>query len=198
VQTHPSIGYTAFQNTVDDFATLLRRVLMNSNVIITALLAVGIVVFIFARQIIQRPVTQLSLLLPLILSVALGGVFLVSHPTPEGIAAVTIGAVLGVGTGLVSGQVVRVWHDEATGIVFQRGGWRYLIVLIVLLLARVLIRFLFMRSGSAVDETALNAALIAALVGNFLGRDIRTALRALPLTGGSFTKLSSRSITPEC
>ncbi len=165
---------------------------MNSNVIITALVALVIVVFIFVRQIIQRPVTQRSLLLPLIVSVALGGMFLVGHPAPEGIAAVVIGAVLGVGTGLVSGQVVRVWRDEATGIVFQRGGWRYLIVLIVLLLARVLIRFLFIWSGSAVDETALNAALIAALVGNFLGRDILTALRALPLAGGSFTNLSSR------
>jgi len=29
-------------------------------------------------------------------------------------------------------------------------------------------------------------------VGNFLGRDMRTALRALPLAGGSFAKLSSR------
>src|SRR2546425_435610 len=150
---------------------------MNSNVIVTALLALVIVVFIFARQIIQRPVTQRGLLLPLILSMALGGVFLVSHPAPEGIAAVIIGAVLGVGTGLVSGQVIRVWRDEATGLVFQRGGWRYLIVLIVLLLARVLIRFVFMRSGSAVDETAMKAALIAALLGNFLGPGIRTALR---------------------
>lgn len=170
---------------------------MNINVIVTAVLALVIVVFIFARQIIQRPVTQRSLLLPLILSMALGGVFLVDHPAPEGIAAVVIGTALGVGTGLVSGQLIRVWRDEATGTVFQRGGWLYLIVLIALLLARVLIRFLFTRSGSAVDETALNAALIAALVGNFLGRDIRTALRALQLSGGSFTKLFSRSITPE-
>ena len=170
---------------------------MNINVIVTAVVALVIVVFIFVRQIIQRPVTQQSLLLPLIVSVALGGVFLVGHPAPEGIAAVVTGAVLGVGTGLVSGQVIRVWRDEATGIVFQRGGWRYLIVLIVLLLARVLMRFVFIWSGLAVDETALNAALIAALVGNFLGRDIRIALRALELSGGSFTELSGRSITPE-
>jgi hypothetical protein len=170
---------------------------MNTNVIVTALLALVIVVFIFVRQMIQRPVTQRSLLMPLILSVALGGVFLISHPALGAVAAVVIGAVLGVGTGLVSGQVIRVWRDEATGTVFQRGGWRYLIVLVALLLARVLIRFLFLRSGSAVDETALNAALIAAIVGNFLGRDIRTALRALSLTGGSPAKLSSRSITPE-
>jgi hypothetical protein len=165
---------------------------MNTNLILTALLALVIVVFIFARQIIQLPVTQRSLLMPLILSVVLGGVFLVGHPAPEGIAAVFIGAALGVGTGLLSGQVIRVWRDEATGIIFQRGGWRYLIVLLALLLARVLIRFVFIWSGLAVDETALNAALIAALVGNFVGRDIHIALRALSLSGGSFTKLSSR------
>jgi hypothetical protein len=165
---------------------------MNSNVIITVLVVLVIVVFIFVRQVIQRPVTQMSLLLPLILSVALGGVFLAGHPASEGIAAVVIGALLGVGTGLLSGQVVRVWRDEVTGIVFQCGGWRYLIVLLILLLARVLIRFVFIWSGSAVDEMALNAALIAALVGNLLGRDIRTALRALKLSGGSFTGLSSR------
>ena len=165
---------------------------MNSTVVVTAVLALIIVVFIFVRQIVQRPVTQRSLLLPPILSVALSGVFLAGHPAPEGIAAVVLGIAIGVGTGLVSGQVIRVWRDEATGIVFQRGGWRYLIVLIVLLLARVLIRFVILRWGSIVDETTLNAALIAALVGNFIGRDIRTALRALPLAGGNFTKLSNR------
>ena len=165
---------------------------MNNNVIVTVVIALVIVVFIFARQIIQRPVTQMSLLLPVILSVALVGLFLAGHPTPEGITAVVIGAALGIGTGLVSGQVVRVWHDEAAGVIFQQGGWRYLIVLIVLRLARVLIRYIFIWSGSAVDEVALNAALIAALVGNLLGRDIRVALRALSLAGGSFTNLSSR------
>lgn len=165
---------------------------MNINLIITVLLALGIVVFIFARQIVQRPVTQRNLLLPVIVSIALGGFFLLSHPTVEGIVAVVIGAALGIGTGLLSGQLIQVWRDERSGTIFQRGGWRYLIVLIALLLARVLIRFAFLRSGSAVDEMALNAALIAALVGNFLGRDICTALRALPLVGGSFAKLSSR------
>ena|SRR5579859_7669180 len=165
---------------------------MNTNVILTGLLALVIVVYIFARQMMQRPVTQRGLLMPLILSAILGGVFLLGHPTLEGTAIVIIGMVLGVGTGLVSGQVIRVWRDEATGIVFQCGGWRYLIVLIVLLLVRVLIRYLFMSSGNVVDETTLNAAFIAAIVGNFLGRNILTALRALPLVGGSFANLSGR------
>ena len=168
---------------------------MNTNVIVTAVLALVIIVFIFARQLMQQPVTQRSLLMPVILTVALAGFFLLSHPTLAGIAAVVVGIVLGIGTGLLSGQLIRVWRDEATGTIFQRGGWIYLMVLIALLLVRVLIRFLFTYSGSAVDETTLNAALIAALVGNFLGRDIRTALRALQLSGGSFTRLSSRSIT---
>jgi Protein of unknown function (DUF1453) len=113
------------------------------TVIITALLALGIVVFIFVRQILQQPVTQRSLLLPVIVCMVLGVVFLLSHPAREGIVAVLLGIVLGVGTGLLSGQLIRVWRDEATDIVFRRGGWRYLLVLIVLLLARVLLRFVF-------------------------------------------------------
>jgi hypothetical protein len=165
---------------------------MNNTVMITTLLALFLVIFIFVRQIIQRPVTRRSLLLPLIVSVASGGVFLLSHSTFEGIIAVLSGALFGVGTGLISGRVIRVWCDEATGIVLQRGGWRYALVLIVLLLLRVLIRIVFIRAGGAVDEAALNAALIAALVGNFLGRDIHIALRALRLSGGSFARLSGR------
>jgi membrane protein CcdC involved in cytochrome C biogenesis len=165
---------------------------MNTNGIATALLALVIVVFLFARQLIQRPVTQRSLLMPLILNVALGGLFLLSHPTLEGTALVIIGEVLGVGTGLFSGQLIRVWRDEATGTIFQRGGWRYLIVLIVLLLMRVLIRYLFMSTGNSVAETTLNAAFIAAIVGNFLGRNILTTVRALPLVDGSEASLSSR------
>lgn len=165
---------------------------MNTTIIITILLALVIAVFIFARQVIQLPVTQRSLLMPLILSVVLAGVFLMGHPAPQGITAVLIGAVFGVCTGLVGGLVIRVWRDVATGVVYQRGGWHYLIILVALLLARVLIRFVLIWSGLPVDETALNAALIAALVGNFLGRDLRIALRALSLSGGSFTQLSSR------
>jgi len=166
---------------------------MNSTVITTTLLALFIVTFIFVRQIIQRPVTPRSLLLPLILCVATGGVFLLSHSTFEGIVAVLLGALFGVGTGLLSGRVIRVWRDQATGVVFQQGGWRSCLVLIALLLLRVLIRFVLIHAGGAVDETALNAALIAALVGTFLGRDIYIALRALKLSNGSFVRSSGRA-----
>ena len=165
---------------------------MNISLVATVVLALALVVFIFVRQMIQRPVTQRSLLLPVVVCVVLAGAFLASHPAFEAVAAVVIGLVFGIGTGLVSGQVMRVWRDAATGIVLQRGGWRYLLVIIALLLVRVLIRFVLIWSGAAVDEIALNAAFIAAIAGNFLGRDIVIALRALPLAGGSFANLSSR------
>ncbi|HEX6778742.1 MAG TPA: CcdC protein domain-containing protein [Ktedonobacterales bacterium] len=165
---------------------------MSIDVIITVALALALVIFIFARQMMQRPVTQRGLLLPVVVCVVLGGVFLARQPALVAVAAVGIGVLLGVGTGLISGQVMRVWRDEAPGVVWQRGGWRYLIAVIALLLVRVLIRFVLIWRGIAVDEAALNAAFIAAIVGNFLGRDIVIALRALPLAGGSFAKLSNR------
>jgi uncharacterized membrane protein (DUF441 family) len=81
---------------------------MNSTIIVTILLALVIAVFIFARQVIQLPDTQRRLLMPLILGVVLAGVFLAGHPATQGIAAVLIGAVLGVCTALVGGPVIRV------------------------------------------------------------------------------------------
>jgi len=149
-------------------------------------LAVALVVFRRVCRVMQRPVTQRGLLLPLLLVAVLGGVFLAGDPAFASVTAAVIGTVLGVGTGLLSGQMMRVWRDETTGAVWQRGGWRYLIVVIVLLLVRVLIRFVLIACGIAVDEMALNAALLAAIAGNLLGRDIHTALRALPLARGPF------------
>lgn len=162
------------------------------NLMITVVVALALISFIFARQLMQRPVTQRGLLLPLVVCVLLGVWFLLTQPAFVTVAAVGIGVMLGVGTGLVSGQLMRVWREEATGVVLQRGGWRYLLVIIALLLVRVLIRVVLIASGISVDEAALNAAFIAAIVGNFVGRDIVIALRALPLAGGSFANLSSR------
>lgn len=165
---------------------------MTANVIITIILALALIVFLFARQLMQRPVTQRGLLLPLVVCALLGVLFLVGKPAGAAVLLVGLGLVLGVGTGLVSGQVMRVWRDEATGKILQRGGWRYLLVIIALLLVRVVIRFGLIAGGIAVDEVALNDAFIAAIVGNFVGRDIVIALRALPLAGGSLANLSSQ------
>lgn len=161
---------------------------MSTSVIVTILIALAIVVFVLSRQLVERPVTAAGLLLPIIVCVLLGAMYLSSKPTVDAVAAVGIGLVFGVGTGLLSGQLIRVWREEASGTVLQRGGWRYLLVIIALLLVRLLIRVVLSASGSHLDETALNAALIAALVGNLLGRDIRVARRALPLANGGLPR----------
>lgn len=165
---------------------------MTTGTIAIGALVVALVVFLFARQLVQRPVTQRGLLTPLALGLALGVLFVANHPQPKIVAAVVIGAALGVGTGLLSGQLVRVWRDEATGVVFQRGGWRYLGVIIALLLMRVAIRLIVSRTGGALDDIALNAGLLAALMGNALGRDMVIALRALPLQRGGWVSLPGR------
>lgn len=165
---------------------------MTLDLLITVVLALALIVFILARQLMERPVTQRGLVLPLAVCVLLGILFLAGHPAGAAVLLGGLGWVLGVGTGLVSGQFMRVWRDGATGTVLQRGGWRYLLVIIALLLMRVLIRFSLIASGITVDEAALNDAFIAAIVGNLVGRDIVIALRALKLSGGSLAKLSSQ------
>ena len=84
---------------------------MTANVIITIILALALIVFLFARQLMQRPVTQRGLLLPLVVCALLGVLFLVGKPAGAAVLLVGLGLVLGVGTGLVSGQVMRVWRD---------------------------------------------------------------------------------------
>lgn len=165
---------------------------MTTGTIAIGALVAGLILFLFARQLAQRPVTQRGLLAPLALGVALAILFLTNHPQSKTVAAVIIGAAFGVGTGLLSGQLIHVWRDEAAGIVFQRGGWRYLGVIIALLLVRVVVRFLLIWTGGAVDEIALNAGLLAALMGNVVGRDIVVALRALPLLKRGLAPVRSR------
>jgi membrane protein CcdC involved in cytochrome C biogenesis len=163
---------------------------MPDSLIAIAVLAI-VVVFIVVRQVMERPVTQRGLILPPALGIVLSVLFLAAHPAPASMAAVLLGAAIGAVTGLFGSQVVRVWRDPATGVVLQSGGWHYLLVLLALLLARVIIHFAFAQGG-AIDATVLNSALIAALVGNLLGRDAGIARRALPLVGAHVAALSRR------
>lgn len=165
---------------------------MTAGTIAIAALIVTLVFFLFARQLTQRPVTQRELMIPLALGLALGVLFMSNHPQWRVGTAAVIGVVFGVFTGLLSGQLIRVWRDEATGVVLKRGGWRYLGVIIALLLIRVLIRVILTWTGSSVDELILNAGLLATLLGNVVGRDIVVALRVAPLLKGGWAALPGR------
>ncbi len=166
---------------------------MSTSTLATIVIAFCLVGFILYRQMGQRLVSQRGLLLPALLGVLLGGIFVTTTPTVEADVAVAVGAAFGVLSGLVSGRFMRVWRDERTGWVYQKGSWRYLIAVLVLVVIRIAARFALQAAGYALDEVALNDAFIAAIVGNYLGRAIRIALRVLPLVGGNLGNLPARS-----
>lgn len=166
---------------------------MSTSTLSTLVIALCLIGFIMYRQMARRLVSQRGLLLPALLGVLLTGIFVSANPTLAAAAAVAVGAAFGVLSGLVSGQFMLVWRDGKTGGVYQQGSWRYLIAVLVLIAIRIAARFALQASGYAVDEVVLNDALLAAIVGNYLGRSIRIALRVLPLLGGSFSNLPARS-----
>lgn len=166
---------------------------MLTSTLTTIVIAFCLVGFIVYRQMGQRLVSQRGLLLPALLGVLLGGVFVTTSPTGEADVAVAAGAAFGVLSGLVSGQFMLVWRDERTGWVYQKGSWRYLIALLVLVVIRIAARSVLQGAGYALDEVALNDAFIAAIVGNYMGRAISIGLRVLPLVGGSLGNLPVRS-----
>ncbi|HLV98090.1 MAG TPA: hypothetical protein VKT82_05380 [Ktedonobacterales bacterium] len=65
--------------------------------------------------------------------------------------------------------------------------------MLVLVVIRFVVRFALQAAGYAIDEIALDDALIAAIVGNYLGRVFKIALRVLPLVVGNFGNLKVRS-----
>jgi hypothetical protein len=138
-------------------------------------------------------VSQRSLLRPVLLNLVLGGIFAVTNPTGEAVITVLAGSLFGILSGFFSGQFLRIWRDESTGWVYQKGNWLYLITVLVLVVMRFAIRFAVQTTGFAVDEAALNEALLAAIVSNYLGRALRTALRVLPLVGGNLGNLLAGS-----
>jgi CcdC protein len=166
---------------------------MSVSSLVTLVIIVSLVGFILFRQMVRRLVSQRSLLMPVLLSFLLGGIFVVSNPTAEAAITVLVGLLFGILSGFISGQFMRVWRDDNTGWVYQKGNWRYLLTVLALVVIRFAVRIALHAAGSAVDETALNDALIAAVVGNYLGRTIKIALRVLPLVGGNLGNLLAGS-----
>jgi hypothetical protein len=151
-------------------------------------LAVAVAVLVLLLQ--RRQVTQRTSAMPFILALVVGGMYLTrSNPSAGDFAAIVVGGVLGLGTGLVSALFLRVWRDPATGIVWQQGNWRYLAVLLALLAARVLARFALAAMGTALDSSLLDVGFIAMACGNLMGRSLLVMQRTSTLTGQPFSML---------
>ena len=99
---------------------------------------------------------------------------------------------MGIGIGFASGALVRVWRDEASGLVYQYGGWRYAGVVVGLIMVRLLMRVVLGHSGIAVGTTVLNDAFIAMAIGAYLGRSLNIGMRAMTLLGWQVEALPSR------
>ncbi|HZS77909.1 MAG TPA: CcdC protein domain-containing protein [Ktedonobacteraceae bacterium] len=154
---------------------------MNTSLITTILIVVAVIVYLIYKQCSQQPISQRDFLLPAAAFIY----FLVnfSH-TPDWNMAVMVlvGSVIGIATGFVGGQVVRVWRDQNSGFLYQRGGWSYILILVALLVLRVAIYIGLRIAHVDMDFQLLNDAFIAMAIANYLGRSINVHLRALNLT----------------
>jgi hypothetical protein len=163
------------------------------NTLTMALLGLAIFAYFLYQQTISRPVSRRDLTLPAILALVVGYRYLNSPSIVLSDAVIVLGAAaIGLGTGFLAGQMIRVWRDEQTGIVYQHGGWHYLLFFIGLLIVRLVARVALQQSGIGVDASLLNDAFIAMVVGNFLGRAASVGLRALALHGWNYDALPRR------
>jgi membrane protein CcdC involved in cytochrome C biogenesis len=165
---------------------------MSPTMIITVVIYLAVAVAVLALLMQRRPVNQRTLLLPVILSVVLGFMYLRGNPDAAGLVAILIGGVLGIGTGLFSAQFMRVSRDAATGVVVQQGTWLYLVVLLVLVALRLAVRAGLLAMGLNIDPNLVDIGFYAMACGNLLGRSLIVALRAAALSGGSITALPVR------
>ncbi len=158
----------------------------------TELIALLVLGYMIYRQFVTRQVTWRDLLLPLIGAAYLAYAYL-GHPGSSTDVVMVIGAALfGVGTGLASATVVTIWRDSATSLVMQRGGWKYLLVLLGLVVVRFALRMVAYALKLDVSETALNDAFIGMAVGNYAGRAALVSIRALALLGWELGALPTR------
>lgn len=162
----------------------------------TALLGAALFCYILYRQCVRRPVTRRDLLIPAIGALYLGTRYLGGNNLVVQDAVIVLTAALvGIGTGLLSGQVIRVWRDSESGIVFQYGGWQYAIAFLALLLLHVVMRVVVDGSWIIASAAVLNDAFIGMMIGNFLGRAINVGLRTLALYGWEYDALpNTRSL----
>ena len=156
---------------------------------LVALIVLGCMIY---RQFGARQVAWRDLLLPLIGAAYLAYVYL-GHPGSSADVVIVIGAALfGVGSGSASGAFVVIWRDETTSLVMRRGGWKYLLVLLGLIVTRVLLRIAASALKLDVSEAALNDAFIGMAVGSYAGRAALVSIRALALLGWELGALPAR------
>lgn len=148
----------------------------------TTFLAALLGTYVVYRQCVTRPVTRRDFILPIAGAIYLTVRYLQGPSTTSEIA-VEVSATLGIASGLVAGGFVQLWRDAATNLVYQRGGWRYAVVLLALFVVHLLWREIGDYTGLTRGVAVLNDAFIALVLGNYLGRYLHIGARTLHLAG---------------
>ncbi|MGI8691083.1 MAG: hypothetical protein ACR2M3_21085 [Thermomicrobiales bacterium] len=154
------------------------------------ILGAALFCYMLYRQCARRPVTRGDLLIPGIGALYLGTRYLGGASFQiQNAVIVLVAALIGVGTGLLCGQMIRVWRDQESGIVYQYGGWPYAVAFLSLLIVRIAMRVVVRQWDFGTSAAILNDAFIGMMVGNFLGRAVNVGARALALLGWQFDAL---------
>lgn len=162
------------------------------NELQTAILGVALFCYMLYRQFVQRPVTRRDLVIPGIGALYLGTRYFGGSGLGVHDAVIVLtAALIGVGTGLLGGQMIRVWRDPESGIVYQAGGWRYAVAFLALLVLRVAMRVMARQVDFGASVAVLNDAFIGMMVGNYLGRAVNVGVRALALLDWQYDALPS-------
>jgi hypothetical protein len=159
-----------------------------------ALLGAALFCYFLYRQCVRRPVTRRDFLIPGIGALYLGARYLGGSTLRGQDGIIVLSATLiGIGTGLLCGQLIRVWRDQGSGVVYQFGGWPYLVAFLGLLLVRVAMRVVVRQWDLAANAAVLNDAFIGMMVGNVFGRAVSVGARALALLDWQFDALPSKT-----
>ena len=160
------------------------------NELQTAILGVALFCYMLYRQFTRQPVTRRDLLLPGLGALYLGTRYFGGSGLGMHDAIVVLTAsLIGVGTGLIGGQMIRVWRDPESGVVYQAGGWRYAVAFLALLVLRVVMRVVTRQWDFGTSAAVLNDAFIGMMIGNYLGRAINVGVRALALLDWQYDAL---------
>ncbi len=156
----------------------------------TEILGTALFCYMLYRQCARRPVTRGDLLIPGIGALYLATRYLGGSSLQiQDAVFVLVGALIGIGTGLLCGQMIRVWRDQESGIVYQCGGWPYVVAFLSLLIVRIAMRVVARQWDVGASAAVLNDAFIGMMVGNFLGRAVNIGVRALALLHWQFDAL---------
>lgn len=151
---------------------------MTHSELVSAAIALLIVIYLIVRQFQERSVSWKSLRFPVLAAVVCGVLFVYSNPALDGYVAVAGGAMFGLLTGVLGAQFVRLWRGQ-DGVVYQKGDWRYLLILLAFIALRIVARVAL---GHVLSQTVMDGALIAAIIGNYLGRAATVLMRVAPLS----------------